>query len=121
MRSVEPWEGKNDDTQIPPRVRLRVFEMARGCCAKCSRRIGGRIVPCYDHIVAIANGGANSESNLQLLCTDCHREKTGSDVHTKSVIYNRKIKRLGLKKRKLIPGSKGSGFRKKMNGEVVRE
>ena len=29
-----------------------------------------------DHIVPLASGGTNDDSNLQLLCVDCHKEKT---------------------------------------------
>jgi len=38
-----------------------------------SRRVPGSQV---DHIVPLANGGTNSDSNLQTLCARCHRRKT---------------------------------------------
>jgi len=34
-----------------------------------------------DHILSIALGGINNGSNLQLLCADCHKLKTRSDIH----------------------------------------
>ena len=38
-----------------------------------------------DHIVAICNGGdAWDESNLQVLCIDCHRKKTKLDLGKRS-------------------------------------
>ncbi len=46
--------------------------------------------------------------------------KTKTDVHEKSVNYKKKVKRLKLGKRKLIPGSKGSGFRRKLDGTVIK-
>lgn len=121
MRSVPEWEGKTDDTPIPPRVKLRIFERFNQHCNSCGLLIVGRLRPAYDHIIALANGGRNIESNIQLLCSACHATKTKSDVAIKSATYNKRAKRLKLKKRKLIPGSKGSGFRKKMDGTVVRE
>lgn len=121
MRSVDVWIGKDDDTAIPPRVKLRIFDRYGGACAACGRVIVGRLLPAYDHIIALANGGRNTEENVQLLCSECHNTKTSTDVHTKSVIYNKRAKRLKLKKRKLILGSKGSGFRKKMDGTVIKE
>jgi 5-methylcytosine-specific restriction enzyme A len=85
-RSVEEWIGKTDDTPAPPRVRLRVFERAQGVCACCTRRIEAGQRWEADHVVAIINGGANRESNLQLLCEWCHDAKTKRDVREKSVI-----------------------------------
>ena len=32
-----------------------------------------------DHIVALMNGGSNEPSNLQGLCTECHKVKTAAD------------------------------------------
>jgi hypothetical protein len=32
-----------------------------------------------DHVVAVKNGGDNVTGNLQLLCADCHKEKTARD------------------------------------------
>lgn len=120
-RSLPEWIGTNDDTPIPPRVKLRIFERYNKTCCVCSRPVVGRLLPAYDHIVAIINGGRNIESNIQLLCSACHTAKTATDVAEKSAIYNKRAKRLKLKRRRLIPGSKGSGFRKKMDGTVVRE
>lgn len=121
MRSVDEWIGENDDTQIPPRVKLRIYDRCHGRCAVCTRLVAGSLLPVYDHIVALANGGENREGNIQLLCSVCHRAKTTEDVALKSATYNKRAKRLRLKRRRLIPGSKGSGFRKKMDGTVVRE
>ena len=32
-----------------------------------------------DHIVALANGGTNDLTNIQLLCTACHGDETKSE------------------------------------------
>lgn len=56
----------------------------RGCrCEKCGRR-GVRLE--LDHIIPIADGGTNEESNLQLLCRPCHLKKTHQEME-----YRRKI------------------------------
>lgn len=34
-----------------------------------------------DHIKALINGGEDSMSNLQLLCSKCHKEKTKEDLY----------------------------------------
>ena len=33
-----------------------------------------------DHIVALGNGGPDTEANLQGLCSDCHKAKTRADM-----------------------------------------
>lgn len=33
-----------------------------------------------DHIVALINGGADTDDNLQSLCHECHAEKTRRDL-----------------------------------------
>jgi 5-methylcytosine-specific restriction endonuclease McrA len=120
-RSTEEWIGATDDTPIPPRVRLRIFDVSGGRCDMCRRVIRGSLRPCYDHRQALINGGENRENNIRLLCHECHDLKTKSDVREKSVIYNKRIKRMGFKRKKLIPGSKGSGVRRRMDGTVWRE
>lgn len=109
MRSVPEWIGKTDDEAIPPRVKLRIFEKYKRKCCECRLDIVGRLLPAYDHVIAIANGGENKESNIQLLCTECHKVKTKSDVSEKSTLNKKKIKRLKLRRRRTIPGRKFDG------------
>lgn len=119
-RSLPEWIGKDDDTPIPARVKLRIFDKSGERCCHCARRIFGRLLPRYDHIVALVNGGENRESNLQLLCSECHSEKTRTDIAEKSVIYQKRAKRLKLKKGRPMPGSRDSGWKRKMDGTWER-
>lgn len=121
-RQTREWIGATDDTAIPPRVKDRVFIAQNGKCANCNRKLAvcGEPVE-FDHVVALINGGSNREANVQALCAMCHRNKTREDVAEKAVTYRKRSKHLGFKARKnLIPGSKGSGYRRKMDGTVVR-
>lgn len=122
MRSVPEWIGKTSDTPIPPRVRLRIFEAHGGVCHLSGRRIqAGEPWDC-DHIVALVNGGEHRETNLAPALRDKHREKTAFDVAEKSIVRRKRMKSLGIapKKGRPLPGSKSSGLKRKMNGEVVR-
>lgn len=95
MRKVKEWIGKTDDTAIPLRVKLRIFELYDGCCAICTKAIMLR--PAYDHTVALCNGGENRESNLRLLCVSpCHSEKTRADVAEKAKVNRVRKKHLGI-------------------------
>lgn len=116
-RSTPEWIGKTDDTPVPPRVRLRVFEAAGGVCHVAKRKIrGGEPWEC-DHVLALINGGENRESNLAPILKEKHKVKTAADVAEKATIARRKAKHHGIKT--------GGGFRKDPNfkrtvsGQVV--
>ena len=122
-RSLPEWKGKTDDSPIPLRVRLRVFNRLGGRCAKCTRKIlSGDSWQC-DHIIPLIQGGSNSENNLQPLCAHCHRSKTNAEVSEKSRVYRTSLKHF-VRHRKTskrpIFGSKASGWKKKMDGSIVR-
>lgn len=121
-RAVPEWIGKTDDAAIPPRVRLRVFEAHGGVCHLSGRSIqAGEPWDC-DHIRALVNGGEHRETNLAPALRDKHRAKTADDVREKSIVRRKQMKSLGIapKKGRPMPGSKASGLRKRMNGEVER-
>lgn len=116
-RTVEEWKGETDDSAIPQRVRVRVFERAAGRCEICGRKLGPADKWQADHTVALINGGANRETNLRVACDWCHGEKTKADVAEKSAVYRKKAKHTGAVKprRPWHPG-----WKKKLSGEVVR-
>ena len=41
-------------------------------CAKCGRKNNLEM----DHIIPVIDGGSSDISNLQILCSECHTEKT---------------------------------------------
>jgi 5-methylcytosine-specific restriction protein A len=115
-RSVPEWIGKTDDSAIPVRVKLRVHAKAEGLCAKCGVEAAtGQ----YDHIIPLIIGGENRESNLQFLCTPCHKAKTKLDVKLKAKVARVRSRHLGLRKPSRFPGSRDSKFKKKIDGSVV--
>lgn len=123
-RELPEWIGTTDDTPIPPRVRLRVWERAGGRCqGPCSRKLAPGDGWSCDHVVALINGGQNRESNLAVKCDWCHKEKTASDVEQKSATYERALRHAGIKRKpkgRPFPCGRDSPFRKKITGEVVR-
>jgi 5-methylcytosine-specific restriction protein A len=96
------WVATNDNQAIPRRVKIRVFERAGKCCEECTLLIAGKLRPEYDHKVALINGGAHGEANLQLLCSECHKVKTRADVADKSAMARKKLKAIGIKKPRTI-------------------
>jgi 5-methylcytosine-specific restriction protein A len=109
-RSVEEWKGKTDDSPIPPRVRLRVFERHGGVCHVSKRPIRAGEPWQVDHIVPLIAGGEHRERNLAPVLTEKHKEKTKLDVAEKSKVYHKRSKHLGIKsKKRTIPGRRFNG------------
>lgn len=75
MRSVPLWKGKTDDAKPTRAVLIRLFQAANGFCAQCGIKVGPKGWHA-DHIKRLKDGGENGEDNLQVLCIQCHREKT---------------------------------------------
>lgn len=86
-RSVDEWVGKTDDTPVPGRVKVRVFQRCKGCCHRCGRKIPVGDQWVLEHRVAIINLGANAESNLCLTCSWCKPAKDAEDVAIKAKTY----------------------------------
>ena len=98
-RSVPEWIGKTDNTPVPDRVRIRVFDAKEGKCHSCGRKIrAGERWTC-EHLVAIINGGANAERNLGLTCSLCLPAKNAADVAEKSKVAD-------IRKKYLLPKPK---------------
>jgi 5-methylcytosine-specific restriction endonuclease McrA len=124
-RTVKEWIGKTDDTPVPDRVRMRVFIRDGGRCqCGCGIKIRPGDAWETDHTIAIINGGPNRESNLRTLLDgpEHHGRKTRADVAMKATNYRVMKKHFGLKSRQRSRWScgKGTPFKKKLTGEVVK-
>lgn len=122
-RSTDEWIGRTDDRAIPPRVKERIARSAGDKCVKCDRKVGIKLRPEFDHALPLILGGQNRESNIQLLCHECHGAKTKLDLKLKAKVARVRTKlALGIapKKGRPMPGSKASGLRRRMDGTVER-
>jgi 5-methylcytosine-specific restriction protein A len=135
-RSCPEWVADHPDRAIPKRVKLRVWQRCDGKCALTGRKLRPGDPHDFDHIIALANGGAHRESNLRLVSREAHREKTGEDaalkakldrLHAKHFGYypesKQKIKSRGFDKRRPMVYSEtakedGSQPRQTVHGEV---
>jgi 5-methylcytosine-specific restriction enzyme A len=120
MRSNAPWRGKTDDTPIPARVRLRVFNRYDGTCYLSGRKIRPGDKWEVEHIVALCNGGENREANLAPALSKPHRAKTAEDRRIKAKNDRTRKRHIGLRRPSRFACSKNSRFKKKISGEVVR-
>lgn len=85
-RAVAIWEtaiGRANQTivasddrearrRIPRDVRQRVWQKYGGRCAECSADTYLE----FDHVIPVAKGGGNSDTNVQLLCRKCNLAKS---------------------------------------------
>lgn len=62
------------------RAREAVLARFGGCCAMCRQPITPASGLEFDHVVPLALGGEDIESNLQPLCSRDHKLKTAGDV-----------------------------------------
>lgn len=101
--------------------KARIFDAARGVCHICGRKI--KVGEAWDaeHVVAYALTHDDSDENIRPAHTACHKLKTKDDVRVISKAKRVRAKHMGatVKPRSLIPGSRGSGLRKRMDGTVV--
>lgn len=95
-RTVPEWQGATPDTPIPTRVKLRIWKRCGGRCALSGKKLMPGDAYDFDHIIALANGGRNVETNIQLVSREKHREKTRDDVAEKSKVARIRAKHLGV-------------------------
>lgn len=74
VEAFENFEKQSEEKRREPiseSVRLFVWQRDEGKCVKC----GSKEKIEFDHIIPFADGGSNTERNIQLLCETCNREK----------------------------------------------
>jgi 5-methylcytosine-specific restriction enzyme A len=107
--------------EFPTKVKVAAFERCGGRCEGCGSHLSpGKFA--YDHALPDWLGGEPVLSNVQVLCSPCHSQKThGEDRPRIQKAKNQRAKHLGAKTTaRPIPGSKASGIRRRMNGTVEK-
>ena len=97
-RSVTEWIGKTPDSMPPPRVRLRIFDRAGGLCYLSGRKIRPADAWELEHVVALADGGENRESNLRPALKAPHKEKSKREASERAAARAKRAKLIGIKR-----------------------
>lgn len=79
-RSTPEWIGRNDDAMPPVSVFDRLWEKQNGKDAITGLPFTSKDKVVRDHIIPLADGGENRESNLQLITDETHKRKTGDEA-----------------------------------------
>ena len=108
-------------SEFTKKTKLEAWKRCEGFCeCGCQQKIIG--IPEYDHIIEDAIDGGNDLENCMVMSKKCHALKTKE--RRPEIDKTRRIseKNAGVRKRKgrPIPGSKASGWRKKMDGTAER-
>jgi 5-methylcytosine-specific restriction endonuclease McrA len=108
-------------TEFTRKTKAQGFERSGGKCEIC----GVRLMPGkfrFDHKLPCALGGDNSLENLVVQCVACDKPKTADDVRRIRKADRQKAVHIGAKapSRNPMPGSKVSGWKRKMNGNVEK-
>ncbi len=109
VRANDEWIGTTDDTPVPPRVKLRVFQRYQGTCYLSGRKIRPGDAWQTEHVIALCNGGENRETNLKPALVDPHKVKTAQDRRIKAKDDRVRQKHLGIKKKRRWPSRKFDG------------
>lgn len=110
-------------TEFSAKIRVEAFERAGGCCEECGVSIRPGNGPEYDHRVPCALGGEATLENCAVLCRSCHGTKTAKqDVPriAKAKRVHRGQINAQTRPRYVMPGSRASGLKKRLDGTVVR-
>lgn len=108
---------------ISSRERVAIFGRAHGRCHLCGEKIGLAERWDIEHVVALALGGdeAPMSENLQPAHAACHAPKTSEDAGRIAKAKRVEARHLGAKKpRSVLPGSRASGWKKKIDGSVEK-
>jgi hypothetical protein len=118
----DEWIGKTPRSRPTWACIERLLEkQGHRCAGPCHQKIGPGNGFDADHIVELKDGGENRESNLQLLCRKvCHKTKSrvraiarANDARTRQHLAGWKVSK------HIMPGSRRSIYKKKLNGQVV--
>jgi 5-methylcytosine-specific restriction protein A len=104
------------------RRRLALFEAHKGVCHICGEKIDGtRETWEIEHVIPLAMGGADDESNCRPAHARCHRPKTSDDRKVIAKAERVRAKHMGAKPspKAKIPGSKGTKWKRKLDGTIV--
>lgn len=108
--------------RITTKMRVQIFERHKGICHLCNVKV----IPGEDwdvsHEIPLEAGGKDDSSNWYVAHRKCHRIHTAKiDMPLIAKVKRVKARHLGANKsRTPMPFGRGSKFKRKMDGSIVR-
>lgn len=101
--------------------KVAIFIRHKECCHICGGSVVGKAWE-VEHIIPLALGGADDESNWAPAHKACHAPKTAADVKAIAKAKRRRARHIGAKRSSSRPidGSRASPWRKPFNGPPER-
>jgi 5-methylcytosine-specific restriction protein A len=107
---------------ISTRDRARLFQLHKGVCHICEGKIDGtREAWEVEHETPLSMGGEDDDENRLLAHVKCHKAKTRKDMGNLAKAKRNEARYTGARAtpKAVIPGSKASMWKKRMDGTVV--
>lgn len=107
---------------LSTRARTAIFVAAGGICHLCGGKITVGQAWEIEHVIPLAQGGADEPGNMRPAHARCHKAKTADDLCNIARAKRREAKHIGAKapSRRPMPGSRRSQWKQKLSGEWVR-
>jgi hypothetical protein len=111
--------------KISQKEAARLFLLHNGICCNCGQQIRGGEKWFIEHVEALVLGGADDDQNRRPShLVKCKAKKDAADAAARSERDRHITKDWqpigGRRGSRPMPGSRASGIRKRMNGQVVR-
>jgi 5-methylcytosine-specific restriction protein A len=108
--------------RLTRKQRMEMHDRHGATCVVCLEPIPAGEPFIDEHVIPLAIGGSNDPDNRGPAHVSCAKIKTARDQAIIAKVVRVRARHLGIKKQssRPIPGSKASGWKRKMNGEVVR-
>jgi len=107
---------------LTKKQRVEIFDAHSGRCHICTRRIEAGELWELEHCKPLWLGGADEPENMRPAHIKCHAVKTAGEATARAKSDRVRAIHLGIKSqsRNPLPGSKASGWKRRMDGSVVR-
>ena len=107
--------------RMTPKRRAQIFADHEGICHICDGKIAVGEAWEVEHVIPLEISGDDSDGNLAPAHVKCHSVKTKADARTIAKCRRVSQKHSGARKPNgEIPGSKASGWKRKMDGTMER-
>jgi hypothetical protein len=111
--------------RLTDQQRAKLFLDKGGKCHRCRRKLRSGENWTAEHVIALQNGGTNADGNWDVTCDWCLPGKNADDAAIaakgRAVVVSCYVpRRERQKKGRPMPGTKRSGWKRKMSGELVR-